>query len=97
VADSFERGGNVIIPTFALERAQRAGIEQHRLSRSIQVFLDSPMAISATAIFERYSAFYGQRAAELFHEGGEPFQLPACISRARPPTRWRSTESSAVP
>ena len=82
VADTFERGGNVIIPTFALERAQellyylRAGIEQHRLSRSIQVFLDSPMAISATAIFGRYPAFYEQRVAELFREGRDPFALP---------------------
>ena len=82
VADTFERGGNVIIPTFALERAQellfflRAGIEQRRISRSIQVFLDSPMAISATAIFERYPAFYEARTRELFREGRDPFQLP---------------------
>jgi metallo-beta-lactamase family protein len=81
ISDTFERGGNVIIPTFALERAQellfylRAGVEQRRLSRSIQVFLDSPMAISATAIFERYPTFYEARTAELFREGGDPFHL----------------------
>ena len=52
------RGGNVIIPTFALERSQeilyflRESIESGRLPRSMQVFLDSPMAISATEIFE---------------------------------------------
>ena len=82
ILDTFDRGGNVIIPTFALERAQellfylRAGIEQRRLSRSIQVFLDSPMAISATAIFERYPAFYEARTAELFRDGRDPFRLP---------------------
>lgn len=82
VSETFERGGNVIIPTFALERAQellfflRAGVEQRRLSRSIQVFLDSPMAISATAIFERYPACYEEDTAELFREGRDPFQLP---------------------
>ena len=82
IEGTFERGGNVIVPTFALERAQellyylRAGMEQHRLSRSIQVFLDSPMAISATAIFERYPAFYEPHAAELFRAGRDPFQLP---------------------
>jgi metallo-beta-lactamase family protein len=60
IADIFGRGGNVVIPTFALERAQellfflRAGVEKNRLPRSTQVFLDSPMAISATEIFERH-------------------------------------------
>ena len=54
ITDTFDRGGNVIIPTFALERAQdilfylREGVAKGRLPRSTQVFLDSPMAISAT-------------------------------------------------
>ncbi|MGE5337270.1 MAG: MBL fold metallo-hydrolase RNA specificity domain-containing protein, partial [Gemmatimonadota bacterium] len=82
IADTFERGGNVIIPTFALERAQellyylRAGIEQHRLPRTMLVFLDSPMAISATAIFERHRGFYDERTAELFREHRDPFDVP---------------------
>jgi len=82
VTDSFKRGGNVIIPTFALERAQellyylREGIEQGRLTRSLQVFLDSPMAISATEIFERHPECYEPKTAELFREGRDPFHLP---------------------
>jgi metallo-beta-lactamase family protein len=82
VTETFERGGNVVIPTFALERAQellfflRAGVEQHRLSRSIQVFLDSPMAISATAIFEHHPSYYDASTKELFREGRDPFRLP---------------------
>jgi metallo-beta-lactamase family protein len=82
VTDSFMRGGNVIIPTFALERAQellyylREGVEQGRLTRSIQVFLDSPMAISATEIFERHPECYDSKAAKLFREGRDPFRLP---------------------
>jgi metallo-beta-lactamase family protein len=82
VSDSFKRGGNVIIPTFALERAQellfylREGVQQGRLPRSIQVFLDSPMAISATEIFERHPECYEANVAKLFHEGRDPFDLP---------------------
>jgi metallo-beta-lactamase family protein len=82
IQDTFERGGNVIIPTFALERAQellyhlREGVEQGRLGRSIQVFLDSPMAISATQIFRRHPECYDREAAELFREGRDPFALP---------------------
>ena len=46
---TLSRGGNVIIPTFALERAQellfylRQGVEKKRLPGSLQVYLDSPM------------------------------------------------------
>lgn len=82
VADSFRRGGNAIIPTFALERAQellyylREGVERGRLTRSIQVFLDSPMAISATEIFSRHPECYDPETAKLFREGGDPFFLP---------------------
>jgi metallo-beta-lactamase family protein len=82
ITDAFKRGGNVVIPTFALERAQELlfflheGIEENRLPRSVQVFLDSPMAISATEIFEHHPECYAPETAELFREGRDPFQLP---------------------
>lgn len=82
VEDSFERGGNVIIPTFALERAQellfflKKGVEAKRLPNLMQVFLDSPMAISATEIFERHPECYEPAVAALFRAGHDPFQLP---------------------
>lgn len=81
INDTFKRGGNVIIPTFALERAQeilfflREGIEKGTLSRNTQVFLDSPMAISATEIFEHHPECYEPETAELFREGHDPFHL----------------------
>jgi metallo-beta-lactamase family protein len=83
IAETLARGGNVIIPTFALERAQeilyylREGIEAGHLSRSLPVFLDSPMAISATEIFRRHPECYDAEARELFREGRDPFSLPA--------------------
>ena len=82
ITDTFRRGGNVIIPTFALERAQdilyylREGMESGHLQRSVQVFLDSPMAISATEIFERHPECYEPHIAELFRKGRDPFHLP---------------------
>ncbi|HTP65014.1 MAG TPA: MBL fold metallo-hydrolase [Geobacteraceae bacterium] len=82
ILDAFKRGGNVIIPTFALERAQeilfylREGVEKKRLPGSMQVFLDSPMAISATAIFERHPECYDDETAELFRNGHDPLSLP---------------------
>ncbi len=82
ILDTFNRGGNVIIPTFALERAQellyflRAGVEQSRLPNSAQVYLDSPMAVSATEIFRRHPECYDAKTAEMFRNGNDPFQLP---------------------
>jgi len=81
INDTLERGGNVIIPTFALERAQellfylREGVQKGILPAYLPVFLDSPMAISATEIFERHPECYEADVAELFHEGRDPFQI----------------------
>ncbi len=78
INDALHRGGNVIIPTFALERAQellcflRTAIEQGQLPHSLQVFLDSPMAISATEIFKRYPDYYEAATAALFRDGHDP-------------------------
>lgn len=82
IDDTFRRGGNVIIPTFALERAQeilyylRAGVEDGRLPASLPVFLDSPMAISATEIFRRHPECYDADALALLAGGQDPFAVP---------------------
>ena len=82
ISDTFRRGGNVIIPTFALERAQELlyilgqGIARGRLLPSIQVFLDSPLAISATEVFRRHLECLDPQAVELFRQGHDPLQLP---------------------
>jgi len=82
IADTFAKGGNAIIPTFALERAQellyflREAVESKRLPRHTPVFLDSPMAISATEIFERHAECYDAESCKLFRAGRDPFQLP---------------------
>jgi metallo-beta-lactamase family protein len=82
ITETFKRGGNVIIPTFALERAQELlyylseGVTQGRLTKSTQVYLDSPMAISATEIFRRHPECFEPATAKLFQEGHDPFALP---------------------
>ncbi|HEX3431531.1 MAG TPA: MBL fold metallo-hydrolase [Rhizomicrobium sp.] len=82
ILDTFARGGNVVIPTFALERAQELlfvlnrGIAINRLPQTMQVYLDSPMAISATEIFVRHPESLNPEAAALFQNGQDPFHLP---------------------
>ncbi len=55
------RGGNLIIPAFALERTQELLLDLALLKKSgalpgVQVFVDSPLANQATSVFEKYSA-----------------------------------------
>lgn len=82
IAAAFARGGNVIIPTFALERAQellffiRQGVEQARIPAGTHVFLDSPMAISATDIFRHHPECYDEETRELFRLRDDPFAIP---------------------
>jgi metallo-beta-lactamase family protein len=81
ICSALARGGNVVIPTFALERAQEIlyalhdGIEGSRLPPAVQVFLDSPMAISATEIFERHSECLSPETVPMFRQGGDPFHV----------------------
>jgi metallo-beta-lactamase family protein len=82
IGETFQRGGNVVVPTFAVERAQellfvlRQGREQNRLPPAMQVYLDSPMAISATEIFKRHPEGCGPDIAELLRQDRDPFDLP---------------------
>ncbi len=56
------RGGSVLLPTFAVGRAQALLLVLQRLKRAgaippeLPVFLDSPMAVQATALYRRFGA-----------------------------------------
>ena len=82
INETIGRGGNLIIPTFALERAQevlfylREGVESKRIEHYINVFLDSPMAISATRIFSRHPECYDSKTLKVLQDSGDPFDLP---------------------
>ena len=74
-------GGNIIIPTFAIERAQELMFHFGRLRREkcfppIIIFLDSPMAIDVTDVFERHPECLDEETLKLFREGNKPFQFP---------------------
>ena len=81
IRETAQRQGNVVIPTFALERTQELlyylhqGIRNGLVPSHIRVFLDSPMAISATEIFRRHPECYDIGfLKELEH--GDPFGMP---------------------
>jgi metallo-beta-lactamase family protein len=82
VSDAHGRGGNVVVPTFALERAQellyylREGMAQGRVPSNLQVILDSPMAITATDIFRRHPEGLAPDIAQTLVAGHDPLAVP---------------------
>jgi metallo-beta-lactamase family protein len=81
VKETVARHGNVVIPTFALERAQEVlyylhrGILEGKIPAQISVFLDSPMAISATEIFRRHPECFDDKFREELNQE-DPFATP---------------------
>jgi metallo-beta-lactamase family protein len=78
---TLKAGGNIVVPSFALERAQELLYYldeltmQHRVPQ-LKVFLDSPMAASINKIFERHPELYDQEMTRLVHSHRSPFELP---------------------
>lgn len=73
-------GGNVLIPSFAIERTQELLYEinlfvENRLLENLPIYLDSPMASKATDVFRRYPDFYDTDAKRLIEKGDDPFDF----------------------
>ena len=77
---ALQHGGNAIIPTFALDRAQeilfflKQGEREGKLPPDVPIFLDSPMAITATEIYRRHPDYYKPEVRHLFEAGDDPLQ-----------------------
>ncbi|MBI3589858.1 MAG: MBL fold metallo-hydrolase [Candidatus Melainabacteria bacterium] len=82
INQTLKQGGNVVVPIFAMERAQeflyllREGVENGILPGNVKIFLDSPMAITATEIFRRHPECFNKEALELLKGGIDPFTFP---------------------
>jgi metallo-beta-lactamase family protein len=77
IAATFERGGMVVVPAFALGRTQEVLYYLAKLAEAgrldpADVFLDSPMAISATELYERAQAEHDDELAALVAQGEDP-------------------------
>jgi metallo-beta-lactamase family protein len=101
VRETVEAGGNVVIPTFAIERAQDLMFHLSRLVRSgaiprIPVYLDSPMAREVTRAFERHDEFLDDEARRLFASGESPFRFPG-LTIVRTPEESKAINSLRRP
>jgi metallo-beta-lactamase family protein len=74
------RGGKLIIPSFALERAQEVLFSIRKLRAEgrvplVPVYVDSPLAVGITAIFRLHPDCYDAESRDLLQGGSSPFEF----------------------
>lgn len=81
VRSAVARGGNVLIPTFALERTQVVLYEIGLLVEAgelepLPVFLDAPMAARMTRLYRSCANEFRPEVRAVLEAGGDPFDPP---------------------
>jgi len=74
-------GGNVVIPSFAVERTQELLYHLNGLLREgriphVPVFVDSPMAVRVTEVFRRHPELFDEETTKLLAAGHHPCDFP---------------------
>jgi metallo-beta-lactamase family protein len=72
------RGGRIIVPSFAVGRAQQLVLMLHQLSNegripNIPIFVDSPLAINATQVHRDHAECFDEETRAYLLNGGDPF------------------------
>lgn len=85
ILNTTRRGGNVVIPSFAVGRTQELIYELNRFYDSnnefrkeldkIFVYVDSPMATTATEIFRRNAQVFDEETREYILKGDNPLEF----------------------
>jgi metallo-beta-lactamase family protein len=75
---SLQRKGKIIIPAFAVERTQALIYVLHELTEAgaippVPIFVDSPLAVSATEIFRLHPECFNEEVYEFLFEKRDPF------------------------
>ena len=83
--ETFDKGGNVVIPSFAVGRTQEILYFLRKIKADglvkghehFEVYVDSPLAIEATGIFQQnISCCFDEEAMELVEQGINPISFP---------------------
>ena len=78
--ENYERKGTLMIPVFSLERTQEllyeidTLIEGNILPR-MSIFLDSPLAIKLTAVYQKYEKYFNPTALRIIKGGDDVFNF----------------------
>lgn len=83
--ETFARGGNVVIPAFSVGRTQEMLFFLRRIKKEnllpefadFEVYIDSPLAVEATSIFQRnVHECFNERAQKMLEKGKNPLSFP---------------------
>jgi metallo-beta-lactamase family protein len=77
INDTVERGGNIVIPSFAIERTQELLFHLSNLLNDgriplIPAYVDSPMAVRVTEVFKRHPELFDDETNEMIRNGQHP-------------------------
>src|SRR3984885_14239212 len=75
---TYQRGGRLIVPAFAVGRTQQLVLLLHELIEaktipSFPIFVDSPLAVNVTDVFRKHPELYDEEAAAFLANHGDPF------------------------
>jgi len=81
VNQTVDRGGNIIIPSFAVERTQELLFHLSNLLNDKRIphlpaYVDSPMAVRVTEVFKRHPELFDDDANEMLQRGQHPCDFP---------------------
>lgn len=84
IRNTYKKNGKLMIPSFAIERTQELlynlnEFVEKNLMPKMNVYLDSPMAISATEVFKKHTEEYNKEVRDLLATGDDPFHFPGLI------------------
>ncbi|HUV08314.1 MAG TPA: MBL fold metallo-hydrolase, partial [Spirochaetia bacterium] len=81
ISETKARGGNLVIPSFAIERTQELLYHLNELLLEdriphLMVFIDSPMAAKVTEVFKQHPELFDREMNSFVAHGHSPFNLP---------------------
>ncbi len=77
---TYDRGGKIIVPSFALERAQEIiyalkKLEMRNAVPAMPVYVDSPLTVNITEVFRMHTECFDAEIQATMKNVGDPFQL----------------------
>ncbi|ABI68512.1 MBL fold metallo-hydrolase RNA specificity domain-containing protein [Syntrophomonas wolfei] len=81
IDETMGKGGNLIIPAFAVERTQDLLYDllklhnQGELDPGIEIYIDSPLAIATTEIFLKHTEYFDDRTRQFIEQHSNPLKL----------------------